>query len=39
VGTPEEVAGSAVFLLSENARWITGQVLHIDGGMSAVKTI
>jgi NAD(P)-dependent dehydrogenase (short-subunit alcohol dehydrogenase family) len=39
VGTPEEVAASAVFLLSDNARWITGQILHIDGGMSAVKTM
>ena len=37
VGSPEEVAAMAAFLLSPQAAWITGQILHIDGGMSAIK--
>ena len=37
IGTSEEVASVAGFLLSENSNWITGQVIHVDGGMSAIK--
>ena len=33
-GTPEEVAKAALFLISDNASYITGQVLTIDGGRS-----
>lgn len=36
-GQPEDIAGAAVFLLSQDAAWMTGQVLHLDGGMSSVK--
>lgn len=32
-GTPEDIAGAAFFLASENADYITGQVLHVNGGM------
>jgi 3-oxoacyl-[acyl-carrier protein] reductase len=32
-GTPEEVAGAALFLLSDASRYITGQTLQIDGGL------
>ena len=32
-GKPEDVAAAAAFLVSEDARYITGQVLHVDGGM------
>jgi NAD(P)-dependent dehydrogenase (short-subunit alcohol dehydrogenase family) len=35
LGTPEEVADAAVFLASDRARFITGQVLGIDGGWSS----
>jgi 3-oxoacyl-[acyl-carrier protein] reductase len=37
VGDPTEIAAMAVFLLSHHASWITGQILHVDGGMSALK--
>lgn len=36
-GQPEDIASAAVFLLSADAGWMTGQVLHLDGGMSSVK--
>jgi 3-oxoacyl-[acyl-carrier protein] reductase len=32
MGTPEDIAGLAVFLASDQAAWITGQVYHINGG-------
>ena len=32
-GTPDEVAGCAVFLASDMSRYITGQVIQVDGGM------
>ncbi len=32
-GRPEDVANAAAFLASEEACYITGQVLHVDGGM------
>ncbi|OPZ31043.1 MAG: 3-oxoacyl-(acyl-carrier-protein) reductase FabG [Lentisphaerae bacterium ADurb.BinA184] len=32
-GTPEDVAGAVAFFVSPAADYITGQVLHIDGGM------
>lgn len=32
-GAPEDVAAVVRFLSSESARYITGQVLHVDGGM------
>jgi NAD(P)-dependent dehydrogenase (short-subunit alcohol dehydrogenase family) len=34
-GTPEDVAGPAFFLCSEDSRYVTGQVLLVDGGVSA----
>jgi len=37
IGSPEEIAEAAAFLLSEGASWTTGQIMHIDGGMSAIK--
>lgn len=37
IGEPNDIAQLAEFLLSENASWITGQILHVDGGMSSLK--
>ena len=38
IGTPQEIARSAAYLLSDAGSWITGQVLPIDGGMSSLRT-
>lgn len=37
VGTASELAALATFLLSSDAAWITGQVMHADGGMSTLR--
>lgn len=37
IGTTEDVAQLAAFLLSEKSSWMTGQVLGLDGGMSALN--
>lgn len=37
VGTTLDIANAVEFLLTDKSSWVTGQILHIDGGMSAVK--
>lgn len=32
VGYPDDIADVAVFLASEQARWVTGQLIHVGGG-------
>jgi len=39
VGTVNDMANACSYLLSDNSSWVTGQVLAVDGGMSAVKMI
>lgn len=34
-GTPDDIAGPAFFLCSDDARYVTGQILLVDGGVSA----
>jgi len=33
LGVPEDIAGSVAFLLSDDASWVTGQTLVVDGGL------
>jgi NAD(P)-dependent dehydrogenase (short-subunit alcohol dehydrogenase family) len=36
IGKPEEVAQAALYLLSDESRFVTGAELKIDGGISAM---
>lgn len=36
IGNPTDVAGAAMFLLTDAARWITGAAVPVDGGYTAV---
>ncbi|WP_318640006.1 SDR family NAD(P)-dependent oxidoreductase [Flavobacterium ardleyense] len=38
IGRTEDIANMAEFLISDKAAWITGQIMHVDGGMSTVKS-
>lgn len=37
IGKVNDISEMACFLLSNKSSWITGQVMHVDGGMSAIK--
>ncbi|AHH18938.1 putative oxidoreductase, SDR family [Nocardia nova SH22a] len=39
LGTPEDVAGLVGFLVSDQAAWITGEVVRVDGGLLATGGI
>jgi NAD(P)-dependent dehydrogenase (short-subunit alcohol dehydrogenase family) len=35
IGDPEDISGAVSYLCSDDAKWITGTVITVDGGMSA----
>jgi len=37
IGEPKDLANMVEFLLSEKSSWMTGQILHVDGGMGTLK--
>jgi NAD(P)-dependent dehydrogenase (short-subunit alcohol dehydrogenase family) len=37
IGEASDIAEMAAFLLSEKSSWITGQIMHVDGGLSTLK--
>jgi 3-oxoacyl-[acyl-carrier protein] reductase len=36
MGTPEDIAAAVVYLASTEAGWVTGQTLHVNGGMAMI---
>lgn len=38
IGSPEDISEVVKFLLEDNSKWMTGQIIPFDGGMSSVKT-
>lgn len=39
IGEARDIASAILFLLGKESSWITGQTLHVDGGMSTVKVL
>lgn len=39
IGTPEDVVRAILFLLEPANTWLTGEVLHVDGGLSRLRTV
>ncbi|MGC9313941.1 MAG: SDR family NAD(P)-dependent oxidoreductase [Sediminispirochaetaceae bacterium] len=37
IGTADDIAAGVTYLLGPSSAWITGQILHIDGGLSALR--
>jgi len=39
IGNAEDIANAAYYLLSDKSSWVTGQIFHIDGGMSSLRLL
>ncbi len=39
VGKAKEIANAAYYLLSDESSWVTGQIFHVDGGMSSLRLL
>jgi len=38
IGQPEDIANLACFLVSDKSAWMTGQILHLDGGIGVLRS-
>ena len=38
IGSPKDISEVVKFLLEDNSKWMTGQIIPFDGGVSSVKT-
>jgi 3-oxoacyl-[acyl-carrier protein] reductase len=36
IGTPEDIAAAVAYLASDEAGWVTGTTLHVNGGMAMI---
>jgi 3-oxoacyl-[acyl-carrier protein] reductase len=39
IGKAEDISNAAYYLLSEKSNWVTGQIFHIDGGISSLRLL
>ena len=38
LGNAEDIADCVLYLMSDNAGWVTGQIISVDGGRSSLRT-
>jgi 3-oxoacyl-[acyl-carrier protein] reductase len=38
IGDVNDILPVVKWLLSDDSKWVTGQTIHVDGGLSTVKT-
>lgn len=39
IGTPEDISNAVRYLISDDSSWVSGQILKVDGGMSALRPL
>lgn len=37
IGNPTDIAQAVLYLITDKSAWVTGQILHVDGGFSTIK--